>query len=554
MAAQRKLILRKCTAPNNELFKKPYIKGTKIELTNFNVKDGQSILEPHFIIKSFDGMLAYNYCYWSDTERDYFIKDIILLPQGQVELVCEVDVLYSFRDAIMNLVVHEERATNGQSNLIADEQVPVMQNTIIKDIIPLEMNIGDEFTIEDNQQFVLTTYNPHHIWSDIGDTSGESGDVRDDKGYLWGVLTEAYKKKCWDIVDRAKKYMQYQQQQGNQDAEIEHSHKTSSIKLYGCYYTRKTDVRSFTGGYGNYFSYDHTKKFTPSRFDTAFLEEANAVPALQYSPNIVSNWIPQEVKDAGAAWNGWDCSMLTWRCVFFGANFNIMTPDSPTGTSCSPVSVEIACALLNYVVKKDLTDEHGQPYTDYRHAQIYLESEKDLLPGDVIISGNISSTSATGSYWLAGKKRDYAGPGPLGKHWDYYYKSHLTSEPRKATKEMMSAINADFMMFVNHARVVTSSSSYVESTGGYFDEYGKYVSGNGIVQTTITPIQATPPNNVSTLKATDPFLCNQTTNGNYYMIVLRPMLLKYYLDNGYTADSNNLSPLIKPVPNSGIPD
>ena len=77
-----------------------------------DIYGSESIINPRFILE-YAGVEP-NYCYVAELNRYYYIRDIILAPAGQRILMCEVDVLMSNIDEILNLnclVLRQENET-----------------------------------------------------------------------------------------------------------------------------------------------------------------------------------------------------------------------------------------------------------------------------------------------------------------------------------------------------------------------------------------------------------------------------------------------------------
>lgn len=77
-----------------------------------DIYGSESIINPRFILE-YAGVEP-NYCYVAELNRYYYIRDIILSPGGQRILMCEVDVLMSNIDEILNLnclVLRQENET-----------------------------------------------------------------------------------------------------------------------------------------------------------------------------------------------------------------------------------------------------------------------------------------------------------------------------------------------------------------------------------------------------------------------------------------------------------
>ena len=64
------------------------------------LKDNCSVMQPIFLLTaSVVDIVNYNYCYVSDWGRYYFIRNVITMPGGRIELRCAEDVLTSNADA-----------------------------------------------------------------------------------------------------------------------------------------------------------------------------------------------------------------------------------------------------------------------------------------------------------------------------------------------------------------------------------------------------------------------------------------------------------------------
>ena len=77
-----------------------------------DIYGSESIITPRFILE-YVGVEP-NYCYVAELNRYYYIRDIVLAPGGQRILMCEVDVLMSNIDEILNLnclVLRQENET-----------------------------------------------------------------------------------------------------------------------------------------------------------------------------------------------------------------------------------------------------------------------------------------------------------------------------------------------------------------------------------------------------------------------------------------------------------
>ena len=88
-----------------------------------DIYGSESIITPRFILE-YVGVDA-NYCYVAELNRYYYIRDIVLAPGGQRILMCEVDVLMSNIDEILNLNCLIARNENSEFTYLTDEQVMI---------------------------------------------------------------------------------------------------------------------------------------------------------------------------------------------------------------------------------------------------------------------------------------------------------------------------------------------------------------------------------------------------------------------------------------------
>lgn len=71
----------------------------EINIISFTFKENSNIITPSLILKNYKGG---NYCYIEELERYYYIKDIDLLGNGLIKVNCELDVLMTYKDDIIN--------------------------------------------------------------------------------------------------------------------------------------------------------------------------------------------------------------------------------------------------------------------------------------------------------------------------------------------------------------------------------------------------------------------------------------------------------------------
>ena len=89
-----------------------------------DIYGSESIITPRFILE-YVGSTP-NYCYVAELNRYYYIRDIVLAPGGQRILMCEVDVLMSNIDEILNLnclVLRQENETLCNKYLVDNRMI-----------------------------------------------------------------------------------------------------------------------------------------------------------------------------------------------------------------------------------------------------------------------------------------------------------------------------------------------------------------------------------------------------------------------------------------------
>ena len=71
----------------------------EINTLSFTFKENSNIINPSLILKNYEGG---NYCYIKELGRYYYVKDIDLLGNGLFKINCEIDVLMSYKEDIIN--------------------------------------------------------------------------------------------------------------------------------------------------------------------------------------------------------------------------------------------------------------------------------------------------------------------------------------------------------------------------------------------------------------------------------------------------------------------
>lgn len=71
----------------------------EINTLSFTFKENSNIINPSLILKNYKGG---NYCYIKELGRYYYVKDIDFLGNELVKINCEIDVLMSYKEDIIN--------------------------------------------------------------------------------------------------------------------------------------------------------------------------------------------------------------------------------------------------------------------------------------------------------------------------------------------------------------------------------------------------------------------------------------------------------------------
>ena len=116
-----------------------------------DIYGSESIITPRFILE-YVGVEA-NYCYVAELNRYYYIRDIVLAPGGQRILMCEVDVLMSNIDEILNLsclVLRQENETLCNKYLVDNKMIA---NVNKEEVVE---SFGEEVITNPSTCFLLT--------------------------------------------------------------------------------------------------------------------------------------------------------------------------------------------------------------------------------------------------------------------------------------------------------------------------------------------------------------------------------------------------------------
>lgn len=100
------------------------------------LKDGCSIVHPHFTIAGHnpDYLNGYNYLYYEELNRYYYIDNITYVRGGLIEIECSIDVLMTYRNDITALTALVERQESWYSPYLVDKGITINQGKVIKAI------------------------------------------------------------------------------------------------------------------------------------------------------------------------------------------------------------------------------------------------------------------------------------------------------------------------------------------------------------------------------------------------------------------------------------
>lgn len=113
--------------PKNQVTKTPERVGDPLSGT---LKEGSSVTDPIFLIQA-AALPACNYARIADFNRFYFIRDIVNTNTDLWEVHLHVDVLFTFKDAILNSpCIITKTASNDFNLYLPDPNFKCQQNTL----------------------------------------------------------------------------------------------------------------------------------------------------------------------------------------------------------------------------------------------------------------------------------------------------------------------------------------------------------------------------------------------------------------------------------------
>lgn len=93
------------------------------EFTNVRFTDDVDIVKPIMIIKGSEAVLNSNYLYCPELKRYYYITSVNITSGDMCEVLCDVDVLMSFKNDILNSTQNIVRQANDYQQYMKDGKV-----------------------------------------------------------------------------------------------------------------------------------------------------------------------------------------------------------------------------------------------------------------------------------------------------------------------------------------------------------------------------------------------------------------------------------------------
>lgn len=92
---------------------------------DIKLKSSTNFMSPVFTVSSINmaALTSSNYCYIPDFKRYYFINDWVSINKDIIEVHCDVDVLYTYRDAIGDCEGIMERSQGNGEPYINDDML-----------------------------------------------------------------------------------------------------------------------------------------------------------------------------------------------------------------------------------------------------------------------------------------------------------------------------------------------------------------------------------------------------------------------------------------------
>ena len=152
------IVLFRNTADRNRVSKMPYL--TEVGTIKGVIREATSIVNLVLTIQ-YPKVIDFNYIFFGALNRYYFVDNIISVSNNLWELSLTVDVLMSYRDALLNLPAFIDRNERFYNPNIIDKKLPIEQGVNVT-VYPIDNSVfnkdGGLFIPEKAVRFVLNGY------------------------------------------------------------------------------------------------------------------------------------------------------------------------------------------------------------------------------------------------------------------------------------------------------------------------------------------------------------------------------------------------------------
>ena len=114
----------------------------ELKLTG-TLRNSTSIIRPIFVVSDYN-VVTKNYCYIPEFNRFYYITDITSVNNNLWQITCEVDVLMSFVNDILNLDVIIDKQVDDYVNKYIEDNSYTVENKRFNQVIPFSVSFDEE--------------------------------------------------------------------------------------------------------------------------------------------------------------------------------------------------------------------------------------------------------------------------------------------------------------------------------------------------------------------------------------------------------------------------
>lgn len=114
----------------------------ELKLTG-TLRNSTSIIRPIFVVSDYN-VVTKNYCYIPEFNRFYYITDITSVNNNLWQITCEVDVLMSFVNDILNLDVIIDKQVDDYVNKYIEDNSYTVESKRFNQVIPFSVSFDEE--------------------------------------------------------------------------------------------------------------------------------------------------------------------------------------------------------------------------------------------------------------------------------------------------------------------------------------------------------------------------------------------------------------------------